>query len=81
VARRRLYVSTMLRAMSQSWTSVLGNGRWKYSKSVAFPPVACGMFPMDAIRFNAGGWPERGGGVVLPSKGCDVADILSTRLF
>jgi hypothetical protein len=38
-----------------------------YSKSLALP--ACGIVPRLAILANAGGWPVRGGGVVLPSNG------------
>ena len=39
-----------------------------YSKS--FPVPTWGMVPRLSILFNAGGLPARGGGVVLPSKGC-----------
>jgi hypothetical protein len=29
--------------------------------------ASCGMLPREAILVIAGGWPEGGGGVVLPS--------------
>jgi hypothetical protein len=29
--------------------------------------------PREAILSRAGGWPARGGGVVLPSNGCEAA--------
>ena len=36
--------------------------------SNCFESFFWGIFPKDAIFFKAGGWPESGGGVVLPSR-------------
>lgn len=34
------------------------------------------MFPILAIRLKAGGCPESGGGVVLPSKDLDAVNVV-----
>lgn len=60
------FVSVDYAGESESEGGFGGELKGVYSKSWALP--AWGTLPTVAILLNAGGWPESGGGVVLPSK-------------
>jgi hypothetical protein len=55
----------MLQYMTQSCQIRKKELKESYSKDLDL--VSEGMLPMLAILFRAGGWPGKGGGVVLPS--------------
>jgi hypothetical protein len=54
-----------------------GNWRGMYSKEEDL--ASCGMLPREAILVMAGGWPDGGGGVVLPSYECPITGAISCQ--